>query len=181
MSKHEYSARTYSVVPYDQEWPKSFQSVRDALVPVFGDVAERIEHVGSTAVPGMASKPTIDILVVAHDITAIDTLNPKMAELGYTALGEYVAKGGRLFAKERNGDRLVNIHCFPPDHPKMRQLLAWREYLLTHPDEQMAYAKLKQDLYQKYPTDYGAYRKEKDEYMAGLNQRAEAWWSSEEL
>lgn len=139
----------------------------------FWDIAERIEHVGSTSIPGMAGKPTIDVLITVKDISTVDTLNQKMAELGYKALGEYVAPGGRLFTLEENGDRLVNIHCFPSDHQKTRRFLSLREYLLTHPEELKAYAKLKLDLYRRYPNDYGAYRKEKDAYMKDLDERAE--------
>jgi GrpB-like predicted nucleotidyltransferase (UPF0157 family) len=168
MSKHDYSQRSYVVVPYDPNWPMAFEKVRCAVAPVFGDIAERIEHVGSTSIPGMAGKPTIDMLVIAKDISAVDELNSKLAELGYKALGEYVAPGGRLFAFEKNGERLVNIHCFPIDHRKSRQLLSLREYLRAHPKESKAYAKLKIDLFHRFPTDYGAYRKEKDTYIVSF-------------
>jgi GrpB-like predicted nucleotidyltransferase (UPF0157 family) len=50
-----------------------------------------------------------------------------------------------------------------------------REYLRAHPEESSAYAKLKLDLYRQYPADYGAYRKNKDAYIIGLNERAEQW------
>lgn len=177
MSKHDYSNRKYVIVPYNPEWPKMFQRIRNTLVPVFGNIAERIEHIGSTAIPGMVGKPTVDVLVIVKHIFEVDALNLKMADLGYLALGEYVVPGGRLFALEKNSERQANIHCFAADHPKTKQLLSWREYLLTHPEEAHAYAQLKQNLYTRYPTDYGAYRKEKDAYMTELNKRAEAWWS----
>ena len=180
MPKHDYSKRSYIVVPYDPKWPKAFEIIRDAIAPVFGSIAERIEHVGSTSVPGMAGKPYIDALVIVKDISAVDALNPKMADLGYRALGEYVAPGGRLFAFEENGERLVNIHCFLSDHPKTRRFLSLREYLRTHPEESKAYAELKLDLFRRYPNDYGAYRKEKDAYMNGLDERAGKWWSTQE-
>lgn len=180
MPKHDYSQRSYIVVPYDTNWPKAFEKIRETVTHVFGNIAERIEHVGSTSVPGMAGKPTIDVLVIVKDISVVDSLNSKMAELGYEALGEYVAPGGRLFTLEENGERLVNIHCFQPDHQKTRRFLSLRDYLRLHPEEAKAYAKLKLDLYRRYPSDYGAYRKEKDAYMKDLDERAEKWCPSQE-
>ncbi|MHB8831268.1 MAG: GrpB family protein [Patescibacteria group bacterium] len=181
MPKHNYSQRSYTIVPYDLSWPMAFEKIREAIAPVFGNIAERIEHVGSTSIPDMAGKPTIDVLVIVKDISAVDALNLKMAELGYKALGEYVAPGGRLFVLEENGDRLVNIHCFQPDHRKTRRFLSLRDYLRSHQEELKAYAELKLDLYRRYPSDYGAYRQEKDAYMKDLDDRAEKWRSSHEL
>ena len=175
MSKHDYSQRSYTIVPYDPNWSKEFEKIRDAITPIFGNIAERIEHIGSTSIPGMAGKPTIDVLVVVKDIFDVDALDPKMADLGYASLGEYVAPGGRLFTLEKDGDRLVNIHCFLLDHPKTKRFLSLRDYLRTHPEESKAYTRLKTDLFERYPTDYGAYRKEKDMYVKELDARAEKW------
>lgn len=177
MSKHDYSQRSYIVVPFDPNWPTEFEKIRRIITPVFGNLAEQIEHIGSTAIPGMISKPTIDVLVVIRDVSEVDALNPQMGDLGYRALGEYVAPGGRLFAFEKDGDRLVNIHCFPSSHPKTRGFLSLRDYLRTNPEELKAYAQLKADLFRQYPTDYGMYRKEKDAYVKELSERAEQWWS----
>lgn len=181
MPKHDYSQRNYTIVPYDPSWPIEFQKIRDTISPIFGDIAERIEHVGGTSIPGMAGKPTIDVLIIVKDISAVDALNPRMAELGYEALGEYVAPGGRLFTFEKNGDRLVNIHCFPSNHQKTRRFLSLRDYLRSHPEELKAYAELKLDLYRRYPSDYGAYRQEKDAYMKDLDERAEKWWLAQKF
>ncbi len=175
MKNSDPQQRKYTVVSYDTEWPELFESVRKELEPVFGDEAKAIEHVGSTAVPGMSAKPTIDVLVVVKDILEVDKLDEKMKELGYDAYGEYVGKGGRFFAREENGERIVNVHCFPVDHPKVKDLIDMRDYLRTHHEESKDYADFKLDLAQKYPDDYFAYRKEKDEYIQELKKRMEKW------
>jgi len=175
MEKSELQIRKYTVVSYDAGWPELFESVRKELELVFGDEAKAIEHVGSTAVPGMSAKPTIDVLVVVKDVLEVDKLNEKMKELGYDAYGEYVGKGGRFFAKEEEGERIVNVHCFPAEHPKVRDLIGMRDYLRTYEEESRAYANSKLDLAQKYPDDYFAYRKEKDEYIQELKKRMEKW------
>ncbi|MDD5437706.1 MAG: GrpB family protein [Patescibacteria group bacterium] len=173
MSKHDYSQRKYEIVPYDQNWPIIFEKVKDEVAPIFGGIAEKIEHIGSTSVPGMVSKPTVDILITVKDINLVDELNDKMADLGYEALGEYVTPGSRLFALNKDGNRLINIHCFPIDHEKSKRFLLFRDHLRSHPEEAAAYSKLKLDLFEKYPDDYGAYRQKKDAYMKELEKRAE--------
>ncbi|MFA6446976.1 MAG: GrpB family protein [Patescibacteria group bacterium] len=175
MSKHDYSQRKYNVVPYGPNWPKEFKKIERDITPVFNGVCDKIEHIGSTSIPGMAGKPTIDVLVAVTDLGKVDALNDKMSELGYRALGEYVTPGSRLFVREKDGDRLVNIHCFPIEHPKVKRFISLRDYLRAHPEESKAYSKLKLDLFKKYPNDYGAYRKEKDAYMSELEKRTEAW------
>jgi GrpB-like predicted nucleotidyltransferase (UPF0157 family) len=97
-----------------------FEKIRGDIAPIFGNIAEHIEHVGSTSIPGMAGKPTIDVLVIVRDVNAVDAINSKMTDLGYKALGEYVTPGGRLFARDEGDERLVNIHCFPSDHRKSK-------------------------------------------------------------
>ncbi len=175
MEKSELQKRKYTVLSYDAGWPLSFESVRKELEPVFGDEAKAIEHVGSTAVPGMSAKPTIDVLVVVKDVLEVDKLNEKMKELGYDAYGEYVGKGGRFFAKEEDGERIVNVHCFPAEHPKVRDLIDMRDFLRTHQEESKDYADYKLGLMQKLPDDYFAYRKEKDKYIQELKKRMEKW------
>lgn len=175
MKNSDSQLRKYTVLPYDTEWPVLFESVREELKTVFNDEAIKIEHVGSTAVLGMSAKPTIDVLVVVKDILEVDKLNEKMKELGYDAYGEYVGKGGRFFAREEDGERMVNVHCFPEDHPKVADLIGMRDYLRANPEESEAYAKFKLSLSLKFPDDYFAYRKEKDEYIQELKKRMKRW------
>ena len=156
---------------FDAKWAEEFAIEATALHLVFGDVALLIEHVGSTAVPGLAGKPVIDILVLVHDVAAVDDFNQKMEQVGYRAMGEYVKPGSRLFVKEKGNVRLCNVHIFSEDHPHVREMIDLRDYLRTHPDEAKRYSQLKQSLYEKNPEDYGAYRKGKDEYVTELLHR----------
>lgn len=167
--------RKYTVLPYQESWKDDFERIAKQLALIFGEVAVSIEHVGSTAVTGMSGKPTIDILVIITSVQTVDTLNDSMIELGYVALGDYVAENGRLFALEDDGERLVNVHCFENDHPHVRQLIVMRDFLCTHPDESKNYAQLKLDLYEKHPDDYVAYRAVKDPYLKDMQKRAFEW------
>jgi len=170
MIKTEYKNRKYSVEPYNPEWQKQFEVEAKSLSSIFQDAAISIEHIGSTAVPGLASKPTIDILITIEKIGIADTLSEKIEKIGYKALGDYINKGSRLFVKEINDTRLVNLHVFEKDHPHVKSLINLRNYLRSHPEVVKEYSKLKFNLVEKYPNDYAMYRKFKDEWMENLKK-----------
>ena len=170
--------RAYTVIPYQESWRDNFETIKNQLLPVFSSRAIEIIHVGSAAIVGMSGKPTIDVLVIINDIARIDDLNATMTELGYVALGEYVAPNSRLFAKEENNERLVNIHCFERSHPHAQEMIVMRDFLQSHPEEAEAYADLKIDLYRRYPDDYKEYRHFKDPYLTKMKARAIEWAES---
>ncbi len=175
MTKLSYQNRQYSVVQFDPNWKGIFEQEVEVIRPIFSDKALQIEHVGSTSVPGLAGKPTIDILVLVSDVSEIDGLNPKMEVAGYQALGEYVLPGARLFIKEKDNVRLVNLHIFPKDHVHVKEMLQLRDYLRTHPEDVKEYSSLKFELVQKFPHDYAQYRKLKDEYVETLNKKVKEY------
>ena len=130
-----------------------------------------MEHIGSTSVSGLAGKPLIDILGVVADISTADNFEEPLKQLGYEFLGQYVMEGSRLFIKEKEGERLVNLHFFEQGHPHIDAMLKLRDYFRTHPAVVAEYSQLKFDLVQKYPEDYGSYRKYKDEWMNALKKK----------
>lgn len=131
----------------------------------------QIDHIGSTSVPGMPGKPCIDLLVQVHDLKCVDDNIEKMKEAGFDYAGEYVMKDSRLFRVSKDNEILANIHFFPSNHPHVAEMINLRDYFRSHPGEVIAYSKLKNDLYLKYPNDYESYRKYKDEYMNSLKMR----------
>lgn len=170
----KYTHRKYSIVSYDQKWKESFLNEAKILSSIFGNSAVAIEHIGSTAVPGLAGKPTIDILVLVDDFSIVSGLSKQMESKGYRDLGEYVMPGARLFIKEVDNTRLFNIHVFQKDHPHVAEMLGLRNYFISHPEQVKEYSQLKLDLVKRYPDDYGLYRKYKDEWMEELKQRVRA-------
>lgn len=170
MTKVEYKNRKYSIEPYNPEWRKQFEIEAQVLRPIFSDKAISIEHIGSTAVPGLAGKPTIDILITVEKIEIADGLSEKIESIGYKALGDYINQGSRLFVKERDDERLVNLHVFEARHPHIVEMIRLRDYFRSHAERVEEYSKLKFDLVKKYPNDYGLYRKFKDEWMEKLKE-----------
>jgi GrpB-like predicted nucleotidyltransferase (UPF0157 family) len=170
-SLSNYKNRKYSITSYDPTWPEQFAKYAKILKGIFADKAISIEHIGSTAVPGLAGKPTIDVLVLVDDVLVADRLEKQMEFAGYHALGEYVTKGAWLFVKESENTRYCNIHVFQKDHSHVKEMLQLRDYFFAHSEVVSEYNKLKNDLVMKYSNDYGEYRKYKDEWMNKLKQK----------
>lgn len=164
----DYTGRKYHIEEYDPSWKGRFELEAKKIKAIFGDDALDIQHVGSTSVLGMAGKPTIDILVIVRDITVGDKYNTKMKVSGFEPLGDFLNKGSRLFTKNEDGSRLVNLHVFTRDNEDAIEMLNIRNYLRAHPKDVQEYSVLKKDLFKKYPDDYEMYRKYKDEYMVKL-------------
>ncbi len=164
----DYTNRKYSIVAYNPLWAQRFNELSNVLGGIYGEYANTIEHVGSTAVPGMAGKPTIDVLIFVQDMKFADFLAEKMKQAGFENLGEYVKQGTRLFVHEVDGTRICNVHVFQKDDPKGEEMLKIRDYFLSHSGKVQEYSELKLRLFAKYPNDYATYRKYKDEWMQEL-------------
>lgn len=166
---NDYGRRNYIVIPYDTNWQNLFEEKKQQIKNIFGDI--RIEHIGSTAVEGMYGKPCIDILVLLDNLEVVQSKVSEMENLGYIYAGAFVMKDALLFREIRNDEVFANIHFFPLNHPHVKEMLTLRDYLRNNKSEVEAYSSLKKNLYEKYPTDYANYRKEKDSYMLELLKR----------
>lgn len=172
MSDQSYKKRNYSVVPYNKTWPSQYGLIIEALKPVFGSLATDYQHIGSTAVPGLAGKPTIDVLITTKaEMSEIDKLNNQLEKMGYEPLGGYVRDDARLFVKVHNNERLVNIHVFRVDDLHVSEMIQLRDYLRAHPDTVTEYSELKLSLFKKYPSQYDKYREYKDAWMEKLKRK----------
>jgi GrpB-like predicted nucleotidyltransferase (UPF0157 family) len=167
--------RKVEIVPYNPGWPRMFEDEADMLRPVFGAELLRLQHIGSTSVPGLAAKPIIDILAEVKDIQQIDSLNERMIAAGYTPKGEYGITGRRYFFKGNDERHTFHIHAYAAGHPEIRRHTLFRDYLRTHPDSARRYADLKRSLAEQYPTDVDAYTDAKDSFIHEVDRLALAW------
>lgn len=166
----------YSLSNYDPNWVTRFESIRIFLLGVFGEKASRVEHVGSTAIPGMKAKPCIDVLVAVRAMERFSNEREKMAEAGYGERENYIAPRTLLFFKSAtDGERVENIHICETDAPVVRQFIAMRDFLRAHPTRAQEYADLKEWNARKYPEDYTAYRAGKTAFLAELECEAYEW------
>ena len=167
--------REVRVVPHDPRWTDEFEREAQRLRAVFGENLVEVHHIGSTAVPGLAAKPIVDLLPVVKDNRLVDALNDEMAALGYTARGEFGLPGRRYFTKDEAGARTHNVHVYESGSPEVERHLAFRDYMISHPDEARAYGLLKENLAERFSADFEAYMDGKDAFVKESERRALVW------
>lgn len=162
-----------SMVPHNLAWRHEFQREAERVSAAVGSNAATVHHMGSTAIPTVYAKPVIDILLVVQDLAALDEKQPEMEVLGYEARGEYGIPGRRFFRRDNErGDRTHQIHAFEDGSPQIARHLAFRDYMIAHPETAQAYSDLKRELAAKHPEDIEAYMDGKDEFIQEINRRA---------
>jgi GrpB-like predicted nucleotidyltransferase (UPF0157 family) len=155
------------VLPYDPAWLPQYEEARQAILKAIGSFVVRIEHIGSTAVPGLAAKPVIDIMVGVHSLEDAPSFLPPLYPLGYT----YIPEHEDLFPERRYLHRIVDgahthhLHIVEPQSEFFRVQLLFRDYMRAHPEEAQRYADLKQHLAQQYRFDREAYTDGKSQYI----------------
>jgi GrpB-like predicted nucleotidyltransferase (UPF0157 family) len=163
------------VVPYDPEWVGEFEREAAAIRSTLGDLVVRIEHVGSTAVPGLRAKAIIDIQVSLGDIRDRESFVRPLERLGYLFAPDPDSPEYHFFGKPRERPRRYHVHVCESGSEEERRHLAVRDFLRSHPDETARYADFKQDLAGRCHQDRLAYIEGKEPFMRDLEQRAIAW------
>lgn len=149
---------------YDPDWPVLFQRESAALRAACGDLLSEIHHIGSTAVPGLAAKPVIDILVVLdRDADGLSCVAP-MARLGYEYRGANGIDGRHYFNKGRPHSH--HVHMLVRGHAEITRMLQFRDHLRSHPDAAREYEALKRQLAQRFAGDRQAYTEAKTGFCA---------------
>jgi GrpB-like predicted nucleotidyltransferase (UPF0157 family) len=158
------------ILPYDVRWPELFRAERDPLAGIFGERAAGIEHVGSTAVPGLAAKGIVDILLGLRPLELRPPDLDAMARRGYVYRGELGIPGRHFFQKGRPPTHHVHV----VEHGSVEWLkhVHFRDHLRAHPEDVLSYAKLKRDLAARYPEDRDAYTEGKSPFVAAVLRRA---------
>jgi GrpB-like predicted nucleotidyltransferase (UPF0157 family) len=167
------SADPIDVVDYDPSWPRRFEAWRERLHAALDPVARRIEHVGSTAVPGLAAKPVIDIQVTVDDIEAEAGYTPAIEGLGVALRSRET--GHRYFRPAGAAPRDVQIHVYEPGSAGERAHLLFRDYLRATSPAAAAYADAKRRAADAYREDRIAYNEAKSGLILDLLADAEAW------
>jgi GrpB-like predicted nucleotidyltransferase (UPF0157 family) len=146
------------IVPYDNRWPAEFAAIGAALRGALGDLAPRIDHIGSTSVPGLAAKDRIDVQLTVADFDHFDQVQAALEHLGYTVVPRNVndhqppgwtgpdAQWEKRFFRPPPGQRPTNLHVRAAGRANQRYPLLFRDYLRAHPRSAAAYAELKRRL-----------------------------------
>lgn len=171
------------LAPYNPEWPRLFEEERARLQESIGEWALAIEHVGSTAIPGIAAKPIIDIGVALRRFEdALHCITP-LVESGWQCMGEFGIPGRIFFRKltdeplagQTQGGRVGrshHIHMYEVTHEQFAGHVTFRDYLRAHPEAVREYEALKQDLARKHAGDVEAYAVAKSDFVRSIWSRA---------
>lgn len=153
------------VTEYDPAWPQEFERETELLSRVFGANLAAIHHIGSTAVPGLAAKPIVDIMPVVYDLEAVDAHRADFEALGYEYLGEFGIPG-RRYMRKGGDERTHQVHVFKAgDEVNITRHIAFRDYLRSHPEVCREYAALKRSLAARFPWDIDAYCEGKERFV----------------
>jgi GrpB-like predicted nucleotidyltransferase (UPF0157 family) len=148
---------------YDASWPARFESERQRLASALGDTAVMIEHIGSTAVPGLAAKPIIDILVTVTHVDPDDRYTPTLEEMGYVL--RVREPGHRMF---RTPARDVHIHVWPTAHEVVERYLVLRDWLRYDEASRLLYERRKRELAGRKWADTNHYAEAKSEVIVRI-------------
>ena len=162
------------IAGYDPLWPGLFAEEAGRIQQAMGDTLVAVEHVGSTAVPGLSAKPIIDILVGVRALGEGEQAAPALAALAYECRGENGIPGRLFFRKGPvQFQRTHHLHMVEVGHAQWASLLSFRDYLRAHPDEARRYEALKQHLAIRFCDDRAAYSAGKADFIKAILEQAQ--------
>lgn len=164
------------IVDYDLDWPKWFIEESQRIQEAVDGQLAAIYHIGSTAIPNMAAKPIIDILIELKNLDNVDEVANELYTLGYAKLHRQIIPY-RSFITFRNerGERKVNLHIYEVGDPQVKRHVNFRDYLIAHPEEAAAYADLKKSLAQQFKYDIVQYVTGKEKLVHKIGAKAKLW------
>jgi len=163
------------VVAYDPTWPLAFEREAAALRQVLGALVVRVDHVGSTSVPGLAAKPIVDIQVSVPAIAPLEPYQRPLEARGYLFVPDPEFPDYPFFGMPAAPPRTHHVHVCAVGSAHERRHLALRDYLRAHPAEAEAYAAEKRAVAARYAGNALAYVTAKGPYVQALERRALAW------
>ncbi len=176
---------TITIHPYQTEWPLEFERIRAHLAEVLGPLALRIDHIGSTSVPGLGAKDVIDIQVTAAELSS--EITARLTAAGYPhradVTHDHVPRGEdpnpllweKLYFIQPEGSRPIHIHVRRAGAPNQRYPLLFRDYLRAHPKSAQTVELIKCQLARYFPENIEAYYDIKDPVYDLIWDAAQDW------
>lgn len=161
------------LVQHDPSWKHLYEAEANFLRSIFGDKIARISHIGSTAVPGLSAKPTIDILLEVRKDTDLSSITERLRDEGYVVNTPPMDIIMYLKGYTPQGFSGQCVHIHVRHHGDWDELY-FRDYLIVHPDTAADYGRLKLDLKEKYTHDRDGYTEAKSEFVKKFTQLARA-------
>ncbi|HET7050712.1 MAG TPA: GNAT family N-acetyltransferase [Solirubrobacteraceae bacterium] len=158
--------REIVIADYDPEWPRRFEAERERIGAALGGGALRIEHIGSTSVPGLAAKPIVDVLVAVSHVSDESSYGPALERAGYEL--RVREPEHRMY---RTPARDVHVHVWNEGDPEVDRHLVFRDRLRASPDDRSEYERLKRSLAQRDWSDVNHYADSKGPLIAAILNR----------
>jgi GrpB-like predicted nucleotidyltransferase (UPF0157 family) len=159
-----------SVVDYDERWPIRFREIAQRLRRAVGEDVVGVEHIGSTSVPGLASKPIVDVLLTVADVGNEAAYVPALESAGFLLRVREPAH--RMV---RTPARDMHVHVYEPGRPEVRDYIDLRDWLRVNAEDRERYAATKRMLARQQWNDMNDYADAKTEVIYDLLARARAW------
>jgi GrpB-like predicted nucleotidyltransferase (UPF0157 family) len=155
------------IVPYDVQWPIQYAAECDLIRGAMGSYLKAIEHIGSTAVPGLAAKPIIDILGGVYDLNDTPLFIPALQKIGYQYIPEYEIQlpERRYLNRVEIGQTVVHLHLTETTSSFWQNHLKFRNLLIANPSLRDAYGELKIELASKFGNDRIGYTDAKTAFI----------------
>ena len=161
------------LMDYQTNYPVIYEKEKEELLRIYKDRIKQIDHVGSTSIIDIVSKPIIDITIQTDDLDDFKKFTESNVEgETYTVKKEPTMGGDYLIRKEEDGKVKAFIHVYKTGDMNGLATIMFRDYMNNHEDEKKRYEKLKMDLYEKYKDDRQSYVYGKDEYIKGVIKKA---------
>ena len=170
---------------YNPAWVKEFEQIKSSLQEVLGDLALRIDHIGSTAVPGLGAKDIIDIQVTVRELEP--QITRRLIKAGYqyreSITHDHVPQGEdedsarwqKLFFNQPDSQRRANIHVRVEGNPNQVYPLLFRDYLRAHPNSAKSIELIKHEIARRHPNDLETYYDIKDPVYDLIWDAAQEW------
>jgi len=158
------------IVEYDPCWPLFYQEEQARVAEQLAGLAESIEHIGSTSVPGLAAKPIIDILVTVAHLGPADLYSQRLGSLGYTFFP--VLGNAERLTFGKGSPHTHHLHIVVQGGEAHLRPLAFRNYLRTHPEVARQYEALKRVLAARFQHDRAAYNQAKTDFIRSSEAKA---------
>lgn len=156
------------LVEYDSSWPALFIAEQERILEQCGTLVLRLEHIGGTSIPGMCTKPILDIAAGRPDDSSIEHYIAAFERAGYEHRGERGVPGRAFFT--RGHPRAYHLHLVEDGGSLWCGYLAFRDYLRADPDAARQFAELKRELASQYGRDREAYMSAKARHVQRILQ-----------
>ncbi len=169
---NEGRGRSYAIAEPDPGWPAAFDAEAERIAAALpAELAVRIEHVGSTSVPGLAAKPTIDIQLSVSSMTPRTAYVEPLTGIGYRWALDPWDDEHEYFSRDEDGERAYQIHVCPSGSGWERRHLAFRDALRADPALAATYERLKRELASAHPRDVLSYVDGKTPFVREVEER----------